>query len=173
MKKTDATWPELALDALLDGTELTRSLPGTRPDLAGDAEALDARLTPILEALPAADPPADLFDAIEAEIDGQPDAPMQTQRAHEGIWQPVADKIWQKTLSEDPESGRTMFLLRCLPGAIIAPHVHEKTEQLYILEGELWVDGKVYSAGDAQHALAGTHHAEITMPGGCLVLVCA
>ncbi|MEM9638719.1 MAG: hypothetical protein AAGA94_13810, partial [Pseudomonadota bacterium] len=78
MKKTDATLPNKALDALLDGTDLIRSIPGTRPDLADEADALTTQLAPLLDRLPEADPPDALFDKIEAEIDALPTAPAQT-----------------------------------------------------------------------------------------------
>ena len=169
MTKTNAT----PLDALLDGADLIPGLPGTRPDLAAETAALARHLDPVLANLPEAEPPEGLFDAIAAEIDDLPSAPVQTVRAHEGVWEQRTDKIWKKVLAEDPETGRTMYLLRCLPGASVKPHVHTRAEHLFIIEGEFWIDGKLYSAGDAQVSLAGTEHAEITMPGGCLVLVSA
>lgn len=173
MKKDNATLPEQALDALLDGSELIPGIPGTRPDIAAETEALTALFDPLLNALPEAEPPADLFANIEAELDGMPAAPVKTLRAHEGKWAYRGDGVWVKVLAEDPDTGRMMYLLRCLPGARIKPHFHKRAEHLFIIEGEFWIDGKLYSAGDAQIALAGTEHAEITMPAGCLVLVSA
>ena len=173
MKKTAAPKPLEALDALLDGADMIRAIPGTRPDLDQAGADLSGRLDPLLGDLPEAEPPAGLFAAIEAEIDALPDAPVKTLRAHEGTWEQRNEKVWKKVLAQDPETGRSMYLLRCLPGASIRPHVHERAEHLFIIEGEFWIDGKVYSAGDAQISMAGTEHAEITMPGGCLVLVSA
>lgn len=173
MKKTGKAPPNALLDALLDGTDVIPGIPGTRPDLADEIEALTARLAPVLSDLPEADPPDGLFGAIEAEIDGEPNAPMHTQRADQGTWVQRTDKIWKKILAEDPATGRSMYLLRCLPGAVIKPHFHEKAEHVFVIEGEFWIGNKVYSAGDTQTSFAGTHHAEINMPGGCLVLVSA
>ncbi len=171
MKKTDATHSAEVLDALLGGLET--NLPGTRPDLADEATVFGAHLSPLLSRLPEAEPPEGLFDAIEAELDGQGTAPFQSVRAEEGVWEQRTDKVWKKVLAEETRSGRTMYLLRCLPGASIKPHIHERAEHLFILEGELWIDGKLYSAGDAQVAKPGSVHPEITMPAGCLVLVSA
>ena len=173
MKKTNATLSEDALDALLGGTETIRSIPGTRPDLTDEARSMAAYFDPLLSTLPPADPPEGLFAAIEAEIDEMPEAPVATVRADEGTWEQRSEKVWKKVLARDPNSGRTMYLLRCLPGAAIKPHVHERSEHLFIIEGEFWIGDKLYSAGDAQVAMAGTEHAEIRMPGGCLVLVSA
>lgn len=169
MKKTDATHPAEVLNALLGGMDAT--LPGTRPDLADEATAFAEHLSPLLAKLPEVTPPDDLFDAIEDELDALDDAPFQSVRAEEGVWEQRTDKVWKKVLANETQSGRTMYLLRCLPGASIKPHVHERAEHLFILEGELWIDGKLYSAGDAQVALPGSVHPEITMPAGCLVLV--
>ena len=171
MKKTDAAHSADVLSALLGGLDM--SLPGTRPDLADETTAFAEHLSPLLSRLPEADPPKGLFDAIEAELDGADTAPFQSVRAEEGIWEQRTEKVWKKVLAEDTQSGRSMYLLRCLPGASIQPHVHERAEHLYVLEGELWIDGKLYSAGDAQVANPGSVHPTITMPAGCLVLISA
>ena len=171
MKKSDAAHSADVLSALLGG--LDTSMPGTRPDLADEATTFAQHLTPLLSRLPEAPPPEGLFDAIEAELDGEAEAPFQSVRAEEGLWEQRTDKVWKKVLAQDTETGRSMYLLRCLPGAAIRPHIHERAEHLFILEGELWIDGKLYSAGDAQVAKPGSVHPEITMPAGCRVLVSA
>ena len=171
MKKTDATHPAEVLEALLGG--LDGALPGTRPHLADETDTLSEHLSPLLQRLPEADPPEGLFAAIEAELDGQQAAPFETVRAEDGVWEQRTDKVWKKVLAHEEETGRSMYLLRCLPGAEIKPHIHERAEHLFIIEGEFWIDGKLYSAGDAQIALPGSEHPEITMPAGCLVLISA
>lgn len=173
MKKTDATQPIEALDALLGGLEVRKTIPGTRPDFVNDTGLLSDQLAPLLRRLPEEEPPEDLFGAIEAEIDAMPDAAVQTMRAEDGVWKQRTEKVWKKVLAEDPETGRSMYLLRCLPGATIKPHVHVRAEHLFIIEGEFWIDGKLYTAGDAQVAVPGSEHSEISMPNGCLVLVSA
>ena len=157
-----------ALDAMLNG-----SLPGTRPDLADDAESLAQHMEPLLDSLPEVDPPEGLFDAIEAEIDGLEDAAVKTIRADEGEWIDCGDKVWMKVLAHEEDTGRKTFLLRCLPGARIKAHPHDRAEHLFIIEGELWMNNVLYRAGDAQIAMPGSAHAEVTMPSGCLVLVSA
>ncbi len=173
MKKSVPQQPMDAFEALLGGVESRPTIPGTRPDLDADVLALSEHLAPVLGQLPEAEPPADLFAAIEAEIDGKADAPMHTLRAEEGTWEQRSEKVWKKVLAHDADTGRSMYLLRCLPGASIKPHVHERSEHLFILEGEFWIGDKLYSAGDAQVSLPHSEHGEITMPGGCLVLISA
>lgn len=171
MKKTDAKHSAEVLSAALGGLDAT--LPGTRPDLADEATAFADHLAPLLARLPEAEPPDGLFDAIEAELDAQDDMPFQAVRAQEGVWEQRTDKVWKKVLAHEEETGRTMYLLRCLPGASIKPHIHERAEHLFIIEGEFWIGDKLYSAGDAQVAKPGSVHPEISIPAGCLVLISA
>lgn len=155
------------LEALLGGT--AESLPGTRPDLA-DAARDDSDLLASLAALaPPAEPPSGLFDAIEAEIDDA--SPITTLRAEEGEWIKRSDKIWKKILWADTASGRSIYLLRCEPGAVIASHEHARDEQALLLEGEAWVGDELLKAGDFQAASAGSIHPGVRTPGGCLLLV--
>ncbi len=158
-----------ALNALLGG--LDESLPGTRPDLAKDASDLAQTFRPLLETVPEAEPPEDLFAAIEAEIDALDESSIKTIRAEEGEWVERDEKVWMKVLADEPETGRRTYLLRCLPGARIKSHPHTRAEHMYLIEGELWMDGVLYRAGDAQIAMPGTAHCEATMPTGCLVLI--
>lgn len=171
MKKTDAKHAAEVLGAALGG--LGASLPGTRPDLMDEAAAFAEHLSPLLSRLPQATPPDGLFDAIEAELDAQDDAPFQAVRAEEGVWEQRTDKVWKKVLAHEEDTGRTMYLLRCLPGALIKPHIHARAEHLFIIEGEFWIGDKLYSAGDAQVAKPGSVHPEISIPTGCLVLISA
>ena len=131
MKKSDATHSADVLSALLGG--LDTCLPGTRPDLADETTTFAQHLAPLLSRLPEAAPPEGLFDAIEAELDGEAEAPFQSVRAEEGVWVQRTDKVWKKVLAQDTETGRSMYLLRCLPGASIKPHIHERAEHLFIL----------------------------------------
>lgn len=169
MKKQDTPFAEEIFDAAFDVSD--SRLPGTRPDLAAETEALAEQFAPLLRSFPEAEPDPGLFAAIEAEIDGIETAPSSDMRAGGGEWVQRTDKVWKKLLAEDPASGRSTYLLRCLPGATIKPHLHERAEHIFVIEGELWVGGKLFSAGDAQISLANSVHAEITMPAGCLVLV--
>lgn len=147
-------------------------LPGTRPDRAlGDGDA--ALIGALGGFVRTADPPGDLFSKIEAEIDALPEQPTRTVRADDGEWVLRAPKIWKKLLSEDASTGRTVYLLRCEPGAVIPQHRHERAEYVFVIEGSFEIDGVVVRSGDFQSSVAGSLHAEIRSPEGCLVLVAA
>lgn len=172
MKKTSAIGFD-AIEAALGGLDSRAPVPGTRPDLLDEVTELKGLLTPLLQHLPKEEPPADLFDAIEAEIEGTPQNQTQAIYAGDVAWEQRSEKIWKKILGVDPETGRTMYLLRCLPGAQIEQHPHQRAEHLFIIEGELWMGGKLFKAGDAQTSSPGSEHTVIDMPSGCLVLVSA
>lgn len=170
-KTSDAAFE--AIEAALGGLDTHGALPGTRPDLGGAVAEINELLAPLLQGVPEATPPAGLFDAIEADLDAAAESQTQASYAREGEWEQRSEKIWKKVLGQDAETGRTMYLLRCLPGAQINSHPHARTEHLFIIEGELWMGGKLYKAGDAQTSAPGSDHAVIDMPSGCLVLVSA
>ncbi|WP_298914543.1 cupin domain-containing protein [uncultured Roseobacter sp.] len=160
-------------DKMVSNLDTIPAIPGTMPQLGKGADETLAQLAPLAQSLPSATPPSDLFAAIERELDAEPKAATQVQRADEGEWTKRSDLIWKKILTRDPQSGRCMYLLRCLPGARIKPHIHDRSEHLFIIEGEFWMNGKLFTAGDAQCSMPGTEHHEITMPNGCLVLISA
>ncbi len=162
-----------SLDKMVSNLNTIPAIPGTMPQFGGETDELLTQMAPVAQSLPGAEPPDDLFAAIEAELDAEPLQPTQVQRADEGTWEQRSEFVWKKILTQDPDTGRCMYLLRCLPGARIKPHVHDRAEHLFIIEGEFWMNDKLYTAGDAQCSLPGTEHHEITMPNGCLVLVSA
>lgn len=160
-----------AFKVYADGLDTIPAIPGSFPDLNPTAAGFDEVLPPLLQTLPEVDPPKDLFAAIEAELDADPSSGIKTQRADEGKWVQRSEKIWKKTLSEDPATGRGMYLLRCLPGAVLGAHEHHQTEHIFVIEGDFWMDGKLYGAGDSQISAPGTVHSASTTPNGCLYLV--
>ena len=172
MKKTSKENTTMLYE-LIGQTNMIPSIPGTYPDEITTEFELVNSLAPLGEMLPDAMPPENLFEQIEAELDAEPSANVEVRRSNEGSWEQRNEKIWKKILSHDPLSGRSMYLLRCLPGAEIQPHYHERAEHLFIVEGELWMDGQCYKAGDSQFSKAGTEHHKIEMPHGCLVVITA
>lgn len=146
-------------------------VPGTRPDRAEPARTEEELTLGLASLAPGAEPPQGLFAAIEAEIDALPQAHIETLRADEGEWTKRYDKVWKKVLSVDKKSGRSIYLLRCEPDAVIPAHAHDHLEQAFVIEGELRVGGSLLKAGDFQIARPGSIHPEIRTPTGCLILV--
>jgi len=157
-----------------DSLELGSSgvgLSGARPDLSDAIRREEAVLAALAALVPPADPPDGLFRAIETEIDALPSHQVRTQRADEGEWIRQADKVWTKILAEDPASGRSIYLLRCEPGAVLPAHIEARDEHFFMIEGESMIGDLLLRAGDSQYLKAGSRHAEIRSESGCLVLV--
>lgn len=92
-------------------------------------------------------------------------------KAAEGVWRELAPGVTAKVLSFDMASRRTTALLRFAPGTSYAPHRHTEAEELYVLEGGCSIAGREMTAGDYQHAEAGTEHYDTSTDEGCLLLV--
>lgn len=169
MKKNDQQMIEDVLSAALGHPD--GHVPGTRPELAGQAAAMAEQLAPLLLELPQAEPPEGLFAGIEEELDALENVKIQSIRSDEGAWDQVGDKIWRKVLARDDASGRLTFFLRCEAGAIIPGHFHKRAEHFVIVEGELWINDRLHRAGDAQIAMPESVHPDLSSPSGCLVIV--
>ena len=150
-------------------------MPGTRPDIAGDLAAGDEVLARLAGLVSPAEPMRSQLTAIESEIDAEDlskrRSKTETLRAEEGTWQKLSGKVWRKVLYKSPTGGNSIYLLRCLPGAIIPPHPHLSDEHVLVLEGEFKMRNEVVKAGDSQFSPRGTMHAMLRSPTGCLVLV--
>ncbi len=73
-------------------------------------------------------------------------------------------------LFTDKEKREITCLLRLEPGIQFPLHRHGGVEEIFMLEGDLVVEGEVCNQGDYIRSLPGSTHAPITQ-GGCLLLV--
>jgi anti-sigma factor ChrR (cupin superfamily) len=147
--------------------------PNRRPIL--DADTLDALLVDLKPIEPPADRAAVLRERVLAAARAErPGADKITIPAEAGDWTAVAPKVSMKLLHATAES--RSFLLRIEPGGRLPPHDHPGDEECMVLEGEVFL-GEVHAlAGTFHLAPKGTHHGEITSPGGTLLylrLACA
>jgi quercetin dioxygenase-like cupin family protein len=143
------------------------SLPGSHPDEVADADVAEL----LTRAAPEIAPPDGLFDRIVAGIDEAEENASITRRAHEGEWQQLSPHIWRKVLHKDTASDRSIYYLRCAPGAVIPPHYHDHDEHALVLEGAFEVGGLTVRAGDTHFSRAGTTHAPLHSAEGCLLLM--
>jgi anti-sigma factor ChrR (cupin superfamily) len=63
------------------------------------------------------------------------------------------------------------MLVRLAPGASYPPHEHASVEELYLLEGKLWIDERHLSAGDYNRAAPGTSDQRVWSETGCMCLL--
>jgi anti-sigma factor ChrR (cupin superfamily) len=82
-------------------------------------------------------------------------------------WQEAAPGLSYKVLAADTDKDRVSLLVRLAPGANYPPHCHAEVEELYLLQGELWIDDKKLYPGDYSRAEAGTGDQRVWSEAGC------
>jgi anti-sigma factor ChrR (cupin superfamily) len=94
-------------------------------------------------------------------------------RSSEIPWQRLGPGIEFKLLYADAARKYRTSLVRMEAGSQMPKHRHQETEELFILSGELHVEGQVARAGDYCRADAHSVHAEAFTPSGATFLVMA
>lgn len=122
-------------------------------------------------------PPAPLWDRLAARIANHPQKKASTstrspvQDWPEPRWKEVAPGITCKLLSTDEESDRVSMLVRLAPDTAYPPHRHAGREELYLLEGELWIEDQKLLPGDYNRAEPGTSDQRVWSQTGCMCLL--
>jgi ChrR Cupin-like domain len=119
---------------------------------------------------PSASPWDRLITRIGAEPGGK-DATATLAKWVEPDWEDVAPGISCKLLSNDSQRDRVSMLVRLAPGTEYPPHKHAGTEELHLLEGELWINDRKLSPGDYNSAVAGTADRRVWSETGCTCLL--
>lgn len=86
-------------------------------------------------------------------------------------WQPAGVGIWTKPLFVDPNRQYATSLVRMDKGIHYPAHRHEDVEELYLLAGDLLVEGHSMGAGDYCRAEPDSIHHESSTVGGCLFML--
>ena len=127
------------------------------------------RLTPLTERVSPVQPPASAWAAIQQRLESA--APSAVRRESEGVWLDIAPGARMKLLHVDPTTGERTALLRMEPGSSCPAHDHAQTEECFVLEGSINIDGEDYRSGDYIIAAAGSSHGIVaSVPGGLLLL---
>jgi anti-sigma factor ChrR (cupin superfamily) len=63
------------------------------------------------------------------------------------------------------------MLVRLAPNTSYPPHQHAGVEELYLLEGELWIENRKLEPGDYNRAEAGTSDQRVWSETGCMCLL--
>jgi anti-sigma factor ChrR (cupin superfamily) len=93
-------------------------------------------------------------------------------RSTEGAWEAAdVNGMLLKLLFRDQTTGRFTALVRMEGGVYYPPHRHTDTEELYLLEGDLTVEGQMLRARDYCAATAGTVHGSTHSESGCTFLL--
>jgi anti-sigma factor ChrR (cupin superfamily) len=102
-----------------------------------------------------------------AEETGKPAVSSLPQVPSQPEWEEPALGISCQLLATDTEKGRISMLVRLAPGAEYPPHRHAGVEELYLLHGELMIDGKKLYPGDYIRAEAETVDHRVWTETGC------
>jgi len=96
-----------------------------------------------------------------------PPARSGKQAWSEPEWEEVAPGIECKLLATDMERHRVSMLVRLAPGASYPAHTHAGTEELHLLDGELWIDEKKLVPGDYNYGAPGAGDERVWSETGC------
>jgi anti-sigma factor ChrR (cupin superfamily) len=103
---------------------------------------------------------------IAEETGKQPVLPPAPQWS-EPEWEKVATGIECKLLATDTEKDRVSMLVRLAPGARYPAHTHTGTEELHLLDGELWIDERKLFPGDYNYGAPGAGDEWVWSETGC------
>jgi anti-sigma factor ChrR (cupin superfamily) len=115
---------------------------------------------------PGGDLQARLAQRIAQETGATPVLPPARQWT-EPPWEQVAPGIMCKLLARDTERDIVSMLVRLAPGGEYPPHTHAGTEELHLLDGELWIDERKLYPGDYNRAERGTGDKRVWSETGC------
>ena len=97
--------------------------------------------------------------------------PILTVRAADVHWKPhPVPGVTIALLYKDTVRREIVCLLRAEPGVQYPAHRHAGTEEIFMLEGDLVIDGAVYGKGDYIRSSPGTIHRPHT-PSGCMFFI--
>lgn len=93
-------------------------------------------------------------------------------RSEVARWSPTPlPGIEEKFLAHDDERGFTTRLLRFAPGTRYPKHRHAGTEEIFVLEGSLTINGLMLSAGDYCRSDPGTEEMDTFSEAGGMAIV--
>jgi ChrR Cupin-like domain/Putative zinc-finger len=115
---------------------------------------------------PSASLPERLALRIAADTGENPVLPPARQW-DEPAWEEVAPGIFCKLMATETKSHRVSMLVRLMPGVEYPPHTHAGLEELFLLDGELWIDDRKLYPGDYNRAEAGSGDKRVWSETGC------
>lgn len=86
-------------------------------------------------------------------------------------WDAVAPGIECKLLATDMERNRVSMLVRLAPDASYPAHTHADTEELHLLAGELWIDGRKLLPGDYNYGAPEAGDDRVWSETGCTCIL--
>jgi quercetin dioxygenase-like cupin family protein len=147
-----------------DCSETVRSVQAIAADLASTV---------------AVEPPPALRNRLMERVASTPRLPgiaydeagLLIARSQEIEWKPFAPGVNYKPLFSDKARNTDTMLVRVDPGARIPSHKHSQIEEIFVLSGDLRVEGQAMYAGDYCRADLGSVHDLSYSETGCVFLI--
>jgi anti-sigma factor ChrR (cupin superfamily) len=141
----------------------------TTPPMSVAPDLKDRLFQRIAELPPTPAEPADLEPIVADSIENNP--PPFIVHYGEVKWRHFRSPgISIGNLYIDKEKREITCLMRLEPGVIFPPHRHAGPEEIFVLEGDLTVEGERCDRGDYVRSVPGSAHSPFT-EGGCLLLI--
>jgi anti-sigma factor ChrR (cupin superfamily) len=149
------------------------------PELANELQELEEAVAAIAYNSPSVLMDDRLKERLFEKIDSNENSSTETEvnnppfilRSHQLEWQTyLIPGITVATLYIDREKRQITSLLKVNPGIRYPLHRHAGVEELFMLEGDLVIDGEVCHQGDYIRCLPNSSHSPISIEG-CLLLV--
>jgi anti-sigma factor ChrR (cupin superfamily) len=86
-------------------------------------------------------------------------------------WEIVAPGISCKLLATDTARDRVSMLVRLAPDTAYPPHRHAGVEELFLLNGELWIEDRKLHPGDYHRQEPGTADRRVWSGTGCICVL--
>lgn len=86
-------------------------------------------------------------------------------------WEDVAPGISCKLLATDAERDRVSMLVRLAPDTAYPPHRHAGVEELFLLQGELWIEDRKLYPGDYNRGEPGAADKRVWSETGCVCVL--
>lgn len=139
----------------------------------GEVQAFHGVAGELAYAAPAVRPGAEVRERLLAGVRaGVAEAVCTVVRTTERLWEAGnLPGLRVRRLDQHAETGRFTALARMEAGLVYPGHRHVDTEELYLLAGDLSVDGHLLGPGDYCAAPAGTIHHVTATRGGCTFLL--
>ncbi len=125
------------------------------------------------EISPSAEVKEKLFERIKDKRISQAKAGFEFILSDSDDWvpHPEVDGVKVKRLAVNPEKGYLMMLMKAAAGTVYPSHHHSGSEECYVLEGDLYAQGKILGPGDFHHAEGGSDHEPLHSKNGCTLLL--
>jgi len=119
-------------------------------------------------------PPESMWSRLQERIGGEAgeaSVPADVPLWREPAWEDVAPGISCKLLATDTKRERVSILVRLAPDTAYPPHRHAEVEELFLLDGELWIEDRKLHPGDYNRGEPGVTDKRVWSETGCTCIL--